>query len=93
MTENINRHAYVDFSTKPYIYYHGIPYQKRLMYVPQYSNDMERTIIRSNQPNFTSCSPENTNTNTNTTNTITLDDNNWSNFVRKDNMYKRYAAS
>lgn len=92
MNTNINRHSFTDFTAKPYIYYHGVPYTVA-QNVPQY--DRERTVIRTNQPNkkiihsaandrsnFNHCGAQ-----------PNLCDDSWSNFVRKDNMYARYAAN
>ncbi|XWV25854.1 hypothetical protein QJ857_gp1228 [Tupanvirus soda lake] len=96
MSTNINRHAFVDFSAKPYIYHFGIPYQKQ-QYQPQNYNNQERTIIRTNQPNqnLTNSVPVNGMDNIrNYQNQFPNNhDENWSNFVRKDNMFVRYAAN
>ena len=66
--QNTNRHAFVDFTPKPYIHYHGIPYQKQQLCSQDYDNQNynnqilsstmplgqnDRTIIRTNQPNNT----------------------------------------
>ena len=51
MAVNINRHAYVKFTGRPYIDNVGIPCHARqnYTYVPQPEN-RTRTIIRTNQP-------------------------------------------
>ena len=57
MAANICRHSYTDFSTNPYIYYHGVPF--KMPSELQYPQDCDRgnynrenrTIIRTNQPN------------------------------------------
>lgn len=49
MTANINRYAYINFSEKPYIYYHGIKYNKLNTNQQNYV-EPERTIIVMNQP-------------------------------------------
>lgn len=41
---DINRYAYTDFTQNPYIYYHGIPFQKNNFIVN--NNNQDRTIIR-----------------------------------------------
>jgi len=48
MLVNIKRHSYVDYTGKPYIYYHGVPYEKPV-YTPYVEPD--RTVIRSLQSN------------------------------------------
>ncbi len=47
MSNNINRYAYTDFTQKPYIHYHGIPFQKNNCGIN--NNDQNRTIIRTLQ--------------------------------------------
>lgn len=48
MSQNINRYSYADFTGKPYIYYHGIPYAKNTN-PPMTNQEDNRTIIRTNQ--------------------------------------------
>jgi hypothetical protein len=95
MTTNINRYSFVDFTAKPYIYHHGIPYHKQL-YTPQHSNKQDRTIIRTNQPNQNMVQqyvPTNRMQDIGQNQMFANYDDNWSNLVRKDNMYTRYAAN
>ena len=52
MNCNIKRHAYVDFTGNPYIYYHGIPHERNA-YIPNLNqnDNLNRTVIRTVFPN------------------------------------------
>jgi hypothetical protein len=96
MSTNTNRHAFVDFTAKPYIYYHGVPYKIQQNIVPINYGQSGRTIIRSNQPNravTNSVSVNGMDDIKNYQNQFPSNyDDSWSNFVRKDNIYTRYAC-
>jgi len=90
MSVNIKRHAYTNYTGKPYIYYNGVSYR------PGCDSNCEdehpyRTIIRNNKS-------DNTITNTVPLNGIgnlskiisCANGDAWSKSVRKDNLYKRY---
>lgn len=91
-----NRHSYVDYSDKPYIYYFGTPINKNnMLYTPQNQNNKNRTIIRTNQIN----NQRNLNDQRNLNGQRNLNNiggnlaNNWSSLARKDNMFIRYSAN
>lgn len=95
MSCNINRHAYTNFSGKPYIHYNSVPFNAQAKYIPQ-NGQQHRTIIRTNdQGNFAQHVPYNGMDKLFGATQIVdypYNGDNWSNFVRKDNMYDRYAA-
>lgn len=52
----INRYSFVDYTGKPYIHYFGVA-NKVLPYQAQASNNSNRSIIRTNQPEYTNYQP------------------------------------
>ena len=107
MNANIKRHSYTNYNGKSYIDKCGIPYQSA-GYTPeqsqQYSNQMaqntNRTIIRNNEPNANYNGGQTNGMQSKKPNhagTAGLDNQSvlngkWSNQVRKDNLYRQYAA-
>ena len=92
-----NRYAFVNFTGKPYIHYHGIPYNKPENDQAINFNEPERTIIRTNQPNrvITGTVPVNGTDNINNFQNNQNNQNNqniWPNFVKNNNMYACNAS-
>ena len=94
MAVNINRHAYTDYTGKPYIYYNGVPFTKK------YSGDCYqehpyRTVVRTNLPDgaITDCVTANgMGQISRRLQSMSLFDR-WARAARKDNVFLRYEMN
>lgn len=50
MSNKYSRYSFVDFSGRPYIHNHGLPFNGNVEYIPHPNIKYPRTIIKYSQP-------------------------------------------